>query len=106
VASRVITLIIDDLDDSQADETIQFALDGTEFEIDLNETHAKELRSALDPYVKAGRKTGGRRARRRSGGSDGGDIKEIREWARGEGMQISGRGRVSAEIREAYDKAH
>jgi hypothetical protein len=108
VASRVVTLITDDLDNSQADETVQFALDGTEFEIDLSETHAKELRITLEPYMKAGRKTGGRRSRRSRDGRTGGkeDLAGIRKWAKDQAMKVSERGRVSAEVRQAYDKAH
>lgn len=107
MASRVVTLITDDLDNSQADETVSFALDGASYEIDLNDSHAKELRAALEPYISAGRKTGGRRSRRSgSAASDGDQTKAIRDWAKSQKMQVSDRGRVSAEIREAYSKAH
>jgi hypothetical protein len=107
VASRVVTLITDDLDNSQADETVSFALDGAEFEIDLSEAHAKELRVVLEPYMKAGRKTGrGGRRRSRSGSMQGDQTKAIRDWAKSQKMQVSDRGRVSAEIRDAYSKAH
>jgi hypothetical protein len=61
VANRVVTLIADDLDGSEAEETITFSLEGTSYEIDLSSAHAKELRVALEPYMKAGRKTGRRR---------------------------------------------
>jgi hypothetical protein len=107
VASRVITLITDDLDGTEAQETVTFALDGTEFEVDLNDAHAKELRVALEPYMKAGRKTGSKGRRRRSSAStDGDQIKAMRSWAKAHNLKVSDRGRVSAEIREAYSKAH
>jgi len=107
VASRVITLITDDLDGTEAQETVTFALDGTEFEIDLSDAHANELRVALEPYMNAGRKTGSKKGRRRSSASaDGDQIKAMRSWAKAHNLKVSDRGRVSAEVREAYDKAH
>jgi hypothetical protein len=109
VASRVVTVITDDLDGSEAGETIVFSLEGASYEIDLSSTHAEELRSVLQPYMKAGRKTAGRRdGRRRNQGAsaDKDQIKAIRDWAKKQGLKVSDRGRVSGDVREAYDKAH
>ena len=107
MASRTVLLLTDDTDGSKADLTVKFGLDGTEYEIDLSEANAKKLHGALDPWTKAARKTGGRRGRRRSSGTDGkGDLKAVREWAKQSGYQVSERGRVSADVRSAYDKAH
>jgi hypothetical protein len=109
VASRVVTLITDDLDGSEAAGTIAFSLEGASFEIDLSNAHAEELRSVLEPYMKAGRKTGGRKdGRRRSQGAsaDKEQIKAMRDWGKSQGLKVSDRGRVSADVREAYDKAH
>jgi hypothetical protein len=58
VAQKIQTLIIDDLDGSDAEGTVRFALDGAEYEIDLNAGHAKELRDALARYVGAARRVG------------------------------------------------
>jgi hypothetical protein len=109
VASRVVTLITDDLDGSEAAGTIAFSLEGASYEIDLSNAHAEELRSLLEPYMKAGRKTGGRKdGRRRSQGAstDKDQIKAMRDWAKQQGLKVSDRGRVSADVRDAYDKAH
>jgi len=68
VAQKVQTLFIDDIDGGEAEGTVRFALDGTEYEIDLNSKHTEELRSALGTYVEHARKvTRGppRRSRRR-----------------------------------------
>ena len=104
MASKTVIEITDDLDGSKAEETVKFAIDGTEYEIDLSKAHSKELHDALQPYLKAARKTGGRRGRR-----DGMGVKEdlhaIREWAQKQGMKVSERGRISAEVRDAYTKA-
>jgi hypothetical protein len=59
--------------------------------------------------MKAGRKTGGRRdGRRRSDGAsaDKEQIKAIRDWAKKERLKVSERGRISAEVQDAYNKAH
>jgi hypothetical protein len=53
--------MMDETDGSQADETVHFGLDGAEFELNLSKAHAKELRHVLEPYIKAGRKTGSKR---------------------------------------------
>jgi hypothetical protein len=50
VAQKIQTLFIDDLDGSQAEGTVRFGLDGTEYEIDLNAGHAQALRDALARY--------------------------------------------------------
>jgi hypothetical protein len=66
MARKVQAILIDDLDGSQANETVRFSVDGRDYEIDLNTGHAEELRSALAEYSKLGRK------RRRRGPSAGG----------------------------------
>lgn len=108
MAQRVNVVLVDDLDGSDAAETVTFGLDGADYEIDLSDGHAAELREALAPYVKAGRKVGGRRRRAaaRSGGNGGASASEIRQWARDNGWDVPERGRVSAEVREAYAAAH
>lgn len=112
MAQKVKVLLIDDLDGSEADETISFAVDGVSYEIDLNSTHAAELRETFAKWIGHARKAGGRRSTPRrssstsSSSSRGGDTAAIREWARANGYQVSDRGRVSAEIREAYAAAH
>jgi hypothetical protein len=107
MAQKVHILLEDDLDGSEASETITFALDGTTYEIDLNEGNAKDLRSALSPYVTKGRKVANQN-RRRSRGTpvDGHSPREIRDWARTNGMTVPDRGRVPAEVKEAFAAAH
>lgn len=62
VAQKVQVLLVDDLDGGEADETVTFALDGKTYEIDLTTANADKLRGLLEPYVKGGRRTGGRAA--------------------------------------------
>jgi hypothetical protein len=110
VAQKVQVLLVDDLDGGEADETVTFALDGKTYEIDLTTTNADKLRGLLEPYTKGGRRTGGRAAAGRGKGRavPGGnkDTAEIRKWARENGHNVNDRGRVPAEIREAYEKAN
>jgi Lsr2 len=97
VAQKIQTLFIDDLDGSDAEGTVRFGLDGTEYEIDLNAEHAQALRDALARYVQAARRAGdGARRRRRSAG--GPNNTEVREWAKAQGMEVKDRGRVPAEL--------
>ena len=62
MAKRVKVLLIDDLDDSEAAETVMFALDGITYEIDLNDSHATELRAAVQSWASNARRTGGRKS--------------------------------------------
>ncbi|MXG89806.1 histone-like nucleoid-structuring protein Lsr2 [Nocardioides flavescens] len=113
MAQKVHIVLEDDLDGSEATETVSFGLDGTNYEIDLNDENATALREALATYVGHARKVSG--ARRGGGGarrtpsassSDGPSAKEIREWARENGHEVPERGRIPADVREAYDSAH
>ena len=108
MAQKVHIVLVDDLDGSDATQTVSFGLDGTSYEIDLNDKNAAKLRDALSGYVGHARKVGAqsRRRARRSAAGGGPSASEVREWARGKGMDVSERGRVSAEVRQAYDAAH
>lgn len=110
MAQKVNIVLVDDIDQSEADETVSFGLDGKSYAIDLNAKHAAALRDALAPYVGHARAEGGRRsaaagrkASRAAAGSAAGDI---REWAKANGFEVSERGRISSEVREAYAAAH
>jgi hypothetical protein len=102
VSTQILTRLIDDLDGSEATQTVTFALDGTNFEIDLSATNAKRLREILTPYIEHSS-----RARHRSitlvmaaTGSD--QSRAIREWARRKGYHVASSGRIKQEIVEAY----
>lgn len=106
MAQKVITLLTDDLDGSEASQTVVFALDGKTYEIDLSDEHATKMREALAPFVGSARKVGGRATIRRLGSSKPAeDTAAIRAWAKENGFDVNDRGRVPANIREAYAKA-
>lgn len=102
MAQKIQTLLIDDLDGSDAEGTVRFGLDGTEYEIDLNAAHARALRDTLARYVGAARRAGrGARQPSKSGrkaSGSGPDTTEVREWAKAHGMDVKDRGRVPAEL--------
>lgn len=108
MAKKTVVLLEDDIDGSEAKETISFALDGSEYEIDLNEGHANELREALGRFTAAGRKVSGSRGRppARTKSSQGGpDAKAVRIWAAENGIPVNTRGRIQAEVVEKYEAA-
>jgi hypothetical protein len=112
VAQKVTVSLVDDLDGDKADETVEFGLDGKNYEIDLSSSNADKLRDALAGYVAAARRPGGRR---RSGGGgaaaaaanrrpsvDREQNQAIRDWARKRGMKVSDRGRIPADVLDSY----
>ena len=114
MAQRVNVILVDDIDGDDASETVTFGLDGVDYEIDLNEQNAEALRNALSRYIDAGRRVTGRKSSARgrrgqrvaAGGTAGPSASDIRSWARENGWDVPERGRVSAEVREAYAAAH
>jgi Lsr2 len=109
MARKVEVRLLDDLDDSQADETVQFGLDGTPYEIDLSSKHAKELRSMLDKYISVARRAGqsrrgtaGRKGARSAGTAVAHENQAIRQWAQSQGIAIALRGRIPQSIVEQY----
>jgi Lsr2 len=113
MAQRVV--LTDDLDGSEATQTISYTIDGQEYEIDLSEENVQRFHGALEPFVANSRQVQrqaapGRRNRgdgRRKGGTSGrSDIPQIRAWAESQGMDVSARGRIKTEVIDAYDKAH
>lgn len=107
MARQTTVTLVDDLDGGAADEQVVFAVDGRTYEIDLSSANSERLRKSLEPFVAAARRAGGssrRAAPARS--SDRGQNQAIREWAQAQGMPISERGRIPANVLEAYGKSH
>jgi len=115
MAQKVTVTLVDDLDGGTAEETVEFGIDGVAYEIDLSSGNAGKLRGSLADYVANARKAGGRRkvagpARRASGSGRASVDREqnaaIREWARKNGYNVSDRGRIPAEVLDAYHKGN
>ena len=109
MAQKIQTLFIDDIDGSDAEGTVRFALDGAEYEIDLNANHAAALRRALARYIDAARRSTGAARRPARGGrrasASGVNTTEVREWAKAQGIEVKDRGRVPAELVARYKAA-
>ncbi len=109
MAQKVNIILVDDLDGGSADENVKFGLDGANYEIDLSAANAAELRSSLERFINAARKASGGRSQRATKAPAGGrshDSAQIRQWARDNGYTVNSRGRIQAEIQEAYQKAN
>ncbi len=115
MAQRMLVEMVDDIDGGEAAETVSFGLDGVEYEIDLSDNNAAALRSELERFVEAGRRTGGRKVRgssgqfaaNRSGSSTSAQSREFnqaaRAWAAANGYELAERGRISAEVIAGYE---
>ncbi len=111
MAQKVQVILVDDIDGGEATETVSFSLDGSSYDIDLSAENATKLREAFAPYVgqarRAGRpSTAGRPRRSPAARPASNDNAAIRAWAKENGRPVSERGRISGEIREAYEQAH
>ena len=117
MAQKVVTLFTDDLtgEESAEIDTYTILVNGAGVEIDLTPDSHDKLMEALGPFLHA---EGARRVRdgstsktRRTRGAQAGSTKSddsatIRTWAKEQGYEVNDRGRVSATVREAYEKAH
>ena len=112
MAQSVTVMLIDDIDQSKAAETVPFGLDGTAYEIDLSARHASELRSRLGRYISAARRirqapTRARQQRRPRPRTqmDREQSRRIRSWAMERGLLASPRGRIPQRVAEEYQAA-
>ncbi|MFJ9370136.1 Lsr2 family protein [Nocardia sp. NPDC101769] len=110
MARKVVVSIVDDFDgESVADETVNFTLDGVEYEIDLSHSNAEQLRSVFEPWILCARKVRGSRRKpavvNQRSTTDRQESTQAREWARANGLQVSARGRIPVEVLESYRAA-
>lgn len=114
MARKVTIILEDDLDGGSADESVNFALDGVAYEIDLSKANAERLRESLAPFMKAGRKaprgTRGRTGRgmKATAGShtERANPQTIRAWAGSNGIDVSPRGRIPADVVARFESAN
>jgi Lsr2 len=111
MAKQVTVQLVDDLDGSTASETVEFGIDGASYSIDLSSKNAGKLREALKGYIPHARKAGGRKrtpairgVRAPRPAADREQNQAIRDWARKKGLKVSERGRIPAEVLEAYHR--
>ena len=117
MAQRTVIQLTDDLDGKAIPdgkgETVRFSFDRQDYEIDLGDKNAKAMRDALSSYVAAARRVAGAsRGSRSRGGRSGGapsreyDPKAVRAWAESQGLKVSQRGRVPAELVARFQEAN
>ncbi len=109
MAQKVQVVLVDDIDGSPGDQTVTFSYAGVSYEIDLSDANADKFADALAPYLANARKVGGSRRGRRRGAAartGGPSASDVREWARKEGLEVSERGRIPADVLERYEAAH
>ena len=121
MARTTIVRLTDDIDGSEAQQTVEFSYKGKSYSLDLNDKNASELDDTFAPYIAAAQKSGGaqrparsRRSRTgesrpRSSGSvktSSPDPKAVRAWAEAHGVQVSGRGRIPTSVIEQYQAAN
>jgi hypothetical protein len=94
MATKTQVVLIDDLTGDPADTTVTFALDKTEYEIDLSNENAAEMREGLSRYVDAARPA-----------YSGYDPAAVRAWAAGQGIEVNARGRIKADVVEKFRAA-
>lgn len=102
MSNRLQVILIDDLDGSEAAETIAFSLDGKRYEIDLSAANAARFREAFAPYMQAARPL---KVRKKARSGTDVDARAVREWARAQGMTIAPRGRIPSSVLEQYRAA-
>jgi hypothetical protein len=111
MAKRTIHMLVDDIDGGEADETVRFAVDGVQYEIDLSKKNATKMRDVLARYIEAGSKVGRASANaarvtvgrgRGPATVDRDQNRAIRAWAQGKGIAVSDRGRIKQEIVDRY----
>ena len=112
MAKTVTVMLTDDIDGSPDAQTLRFAYQGQQFEIDLAENNHAAFLGSLRPFIAAARVDPGRRhqraatGRRRPGSSFSVDLASVRAWARNQGIDIAERGRIRADVLERYAAAH
>ena len=106
MAQRTQVLYVDDIDGSGAEGTVRFGFGGTDYEIDLNKKHADQFAEAIGPFIAAARKVPGSRRVVRGTRAPRADHSGVRAWAREQGIKVSDRGRIPADVLAKYEAAH
>ncbi len=106
MAQRTQILYVDDIDGSEAAGTVRFGFDGADYEIDLSKKHADQLAKAIEPFVAAARKVPSSRRAVRGSRPARHDQSDVRTWARSQGLKVSDRGRIPADVLARYESAH
>jgi hypothetical protein len=109
MAVRKILRLVDDLDGSDAAESVYFILNGTCYQVDLSEENFQRVRDHLKTYLQAARevdypvRTEEVPAARAIAGAEGAPTsRDIRRWAREAGVVVCERGAIPKALIAAY----
>ncbi len=110
MAQKVMVLLTDDTTGEEADETVTFALDGRNYEIDLTEKNADSLRAALEPFRSHARAVRGQNRSTRGAGNNSSitpaERKQLKAWCEKVGKPIpADRGRLSKDLVQEWRDA-
>jgi len=85
----------------------RFSIDGRDYEIDLCLKHSERFDDAIGKYASHARKSSARvpRTKRRTAAHRKHSA-EVRAWAKANGMAVSERGRIPAEVVSKYESTH
>lgn len=119
MSKRTVEIVIDDIDGKELKEgegqTVTFAIGRSQYELDLSEKNAEKFYDTLKPYTDVARKIGSSRIGSQPVGAGTGrgaartdkeQLQAIRDWARKQGIEVSDRGRIGKQVRDAYDAAN
>ena len=101
-------VLLDDIDGTEAEETVSFSFKGVSYELDLSSANAAAMAEDLEKWIKPARRVGGRtttRSARSPKAKSSSRAGEIRAWAQGQGLEVNERGRIPAEIVAAFEAA-
>lgn len=104
MAVKTTVTLEDDVDGGPAEGTVQFGIGSVSYEIDLSAANERRFRDQLAPFVQHARKiSGGQRTRAGRSSADRRASAEVRAWAKDQGIEISERGRIPANVTEQYE---
>ena len=110
MAKKTVIKIVDDIDGAELDEfeTVQWSLDGKNYEFDTSPEHAEEFRNLVATYVAVSRSLGRTSGRRSTAAASkpATNTRAVRQWANENGHPVSDRGRIPADVIAAYEAAH
>ena len=109
MVKSLVEVLVDDLDGTEAVESVLLGWNGQWRRIELSEKNLAALSKAVDRFWEAGRPVAERGGTRRTRGgraeANGRDPKAIRAWAAANGIAVPTRGRIPGDIERQYNQA-
>jgi hypothetical protein len=107
MAKTLVEVLVDDLDGTEAVESVRLGWNGQWRQLELSEKNLAALSKAIDRFWDAGRpmKADAPGRRRTSAGTGGRDPRAIRVWAAENGIAVPSRGRIPRDVEDRYHEA-